>query len=154
MAELSPQSESNVECFQNFTAPEVFVQGLAGMVNQTDVEAIIQSQKYMMTRFEKTNEMLVNCNALSSTRFQNGMSDFKKHTAMLTEMRKDVDNIFRRIRTIKAKLATQYPKHYEAAATRQRKEKRSEMEEDEGDETDGDSKSSEDLPTHKLESDV
>ncbi len=66
-----------------------------------------------MTRFEKSNEMLVNCNALSSTRFQNGELDFKKHTQMLTEMRKDVDNIFRRIRAIKAKLASQYPKQYE-----------------------------------------
>ena len=51
MAEMSPLSEgsrgSNVECFQNFTAPEVFVQGLAGMVNQQDVEAMIRSQKYM-----------------------------------------------------------------------------------------------------------
>jgi hypothetical protein len=49
MVEVSPETEteSNVECFQNFTAPEVFVQGLAGMVNQQDVEAIIQSQKYM-----------------------------------------------------------------------------------------------------------
>lgn len=31
----TPESEfSNFECFQNYTAPEVFVQGLAGIVNQ------------------------------------------------------------------------------------------------------------------------
>lgn len=38
---------SDVECFQNYTAPEVFTQGLAGMVNQQDVHTIIRSQKYM-----------------------------------------------------------------------------------------------------------
>ena len=46
----SPQREStpsNVECFQNFTAPEVFIQGVAGMVNQQDAETMIRSQKYM-----------------------------------------------------------------------------------------------------------
>jgi hypothetical protein len=37
----------NVECFQNYTSPEVFIQGLAGMVNQQDAETIIRSQKYM-----------------------------------------------------------------------------------------------------------
>jgi len=47
MEGLSPESEPSMECFQNYTAPEVLVQGLAGMVNQQDVEAIIQSQKYM-----------------------------------------------------------------------------------------------------------
>lgn len=31
----TPESEfNNFECFQNYTAPEVFVQGLAGIVNQ------------------------------------------------------------------------------------------------------------------------
>lgn len=31
----TPESEfSNFECFQNYTAPEVFVQGMAGIVNQ------------------------------------------------------------------------------------------------------------------------
>lgn len=54
MEENSPQhsrsdtgASPNVECFQNYTAPEVFVQGLAGMVNQQDTETIIRSQKYM-----------------------------------------------------------------------------------------------------------
>lgn len=54
MEENSPQhsrsdtgASPNVECFQNYNASEVFVQGLAGMVNQQDTETIIRSQKYM-----------------------------------------------------------------------------------------------------------
>lgn len=44
----SPESEfNNFECFQNYTAPEVFVQGLAGIVNQGDVEVMIRAQKQM-----------------------------------------------------------------------------------------------------------
>ena len=40
---------NELECsiYQNYTAPEVFVQGLAGMVNQQDVEAMIRAQKKM-----------------------------------------------------------------------------------------------------------
>lgn len=44
----SPESDvGSFECFQNYTAPEVFVQGLAGQINQQDVEAIIRAQKQM-----------------------------------------------------------------------------------------------------------
>ncbi|ROT80020.1 hypothetical protein C7M84_001245 [Penaeus vannamei] len=84
----------SIECFQNYTAPEVFVQGLAGQINQQDVEAIIRAQKQMLQRFEKTNEMLSNCNALSATRFALAQKEFKKHTALLVDMKKDLDNIF------------------------------------------------------------
>ena len=56
--------------------------------------------------------MLVNCNALSATRFQNAVQDFKKHTQMLAEMKKDMDSVFRRVRVIKAKLAQQHPQAF------------------------------------------
>ena len=38
-----------MECsiYQNYGAAEVMVQGLAGMVDQTDVEAIVRAQKKM-----------------------------------------------------------------------------------------------------------
>ncbi|XP_042874194.1 kxDL motif-containing protein CG10681-like [Penaeus japonicus] len=116
MAASSPDSDlGSIECFQNYTAPEVFVQGLAGQINQQDVEAIIRAQKQMLQRFEKTNEMLSNCNALSATRFALAQKEFKKHTALLVDMKKDLDNIFRRIRTIKTKLSNQYPSAFSAA---------------------------------------
>ena len=41
------ESELDFECFQNFTPPEVFVQGLAGFINQQDVELMIRAQKQM-----------------------------------------------------------------------------------------------------------
>lgn len=37
----------NIECFQNYTASEVFIQGLAGLVDQQDVESMIRAQKQM-----------------------------------------------------------------------------------------------------------
>lgn len=110
MAASSPESDiGSIECFQNYTAPEVFVQGLAGQINQQDVEAIIRAQKQMLQRFEKTNEMLSNCNSLSAARFALAQKEFKKHTTLLVDMKKDLDNIFKRIRTIKTKLSNQYP---------------------------------------------
>lgn len=85
------------------------------MINQKDVELIVRAQKKMLQRFEKTNEMLTNVNSLSATRLEKAQNDFKKHTQVVLEMKKDLENIFKRIRTIKSKLATQMPDAYVAA---------------------------------------
>ncbi|KAB0805226.1 hypothetical protein PPYR_02196 [Photinus pyralis] len=123
----TPESDYSIECFQNYTAPEVFIQGLAGIVNQQDVETMIRAQKQMLQRFEKTNEMLTNCNALSASRLKAVGPEFKKHTQLLQDMKKDLDYIFKKIRAIKLKLAVQYP---EALAEAQRSSLAEECEED------------------------
>ncbi|XP_033230374.1 kxDL motif-containing protein CG10681 isoform X1 [Belonocnema kinseyi] len=115
-AQGTPESDTgSFECFQNYTAPEVFIQGLAGIVDQQDVESMIRAQKQMLQRFEKTNEMLTNCNQLSVNRLKTAGTEFKKHTALLVEMKKDLDHIFKRIRLIKNKLNQQYPQAFNEA---------------------------------------
>nr|CAG4650440.1 EOG090X0CBU [Sida crystallina] len=111
------ESELGFECFQNFTPPEVFVQGVAGFVNQSDVEAMIRAQKQMLQRFEKTNEMLVNCNALSHAHLLKANQEFKKHITLLNEVKKDLDNIFKRVRALKSKVANQYPQAFKEATS-------------------------------------
>lgn len=64
---------------------------------------------YRLQRFEKTNEMLLNCNALSTSRLKIASEEFKKHTKLLGEMKKDLDYIFKKLRVIKSKVTTQYP---------------------------------------------
>ncbi|XP_026477199.1 kxDL motif-containing protein CG10681-like [Ctenocephalides felis] len=116
--EITPESEYSIECFQNYTAPEVFIQGLAGLVNQGDVESMIRAQKQMLQRFEKTNEMLINCNSLSAGRLRSAGAEFKKYTQQLVDMKKDLDYIFKKIRVIKTKLSNQYPEAFKEAQKR------------------------------------
>lgn len=82
------------------------------MVNSEDVNAIIQAQRHMLDRFEKTNEMLINFNGLSNVRLQQMNERFLLHTRTLVDMKKDLDSIFRRIRTLKGKIAKQYPEAF------------------------------------------
>ncbi|XP_062815462.1 kxDL motif-containing protein 1 [Anolis carolinensis] len=91
------------------SASGVFCSRVLSMVNSEDVNAIILAQKNMLDRFEKTNEMLLNFNNLSAVRMQQMNERFLHHTRTLVEMKKDLDSIFRRIRTLKGKLAKQYP---------------------------------------------
>ncbi|KAK6628849.1 hypothetical protein RUM43_002665 [Polyplax serrata] len=114
--ENTPESDSvSIECFRNYTAPEVFVQGLAGMVDQQDVESMIRAQKQMLQRFEKTNEMLTNCNALSSNRFKLASAEFKKHMNLILGMKKDLNYIFKKIKLIKERLAVSHPEAFAEA---------------------------------------
>ncbi|KPP80072.1 kxDL motif-containing protein 1-like [Scleropages formosus] len=94
------------------TASGVFCDRMLSMVNSEDVNAIIQAQRHMLDRFEKTNEMLLNFNGLSSVRLQQMNEHFLHHTRTLVEMKKDLDSIFRRIRTLKGKIAKQYPEAF------------------------------------------
>ncbi|XP_039617803.1 kxDL motif-containing protein 1 [Polypterus senegalus] len=91
------------------SASGMFCGRMLSMVNSEDVNAIIQAQRHMLDRFEKTNEMLLNFNNLSSVRLQQMTDRFQNHTRTLVEMKKDLDSIFRRIRTLKGKIAKQYP---------------------------------------------
>merc|ERR1712051_197117 len=108
-----PERQDNtwMECsiYQNYTASEVMVQGLAGVVNQGDVEEMVRAQNEMLQRFEKTNEMLTNVNSLSAVRLEKANNDFKKHTQNVVEMKRDLESIFRRLKTIKQKLNKQMP---------------------------------------------
>ncbi|XP_046891021.1 kxDL motif-containing protein 1 isoform X1 [Hypomesus transpacificus] len=82
------------------TASGMFCNRMLSMVNSEDVNAIIQAQRHMLDRFEKTNEMLINFNGLSNVRLQQVNEHFLIHTRTLVEMKKDLDSIFRRIRCI------------------------------------------------------
>ena len=53
-----------------------------------------------LDRFEKTNEMLLNFNNLSSARLQQMSERFLHHTRTLVEMKRDLDSIFRSIRWV------------------------------------------------------
>uniref|UniRef100_G1R2B2 KxDL motif-containing protein 1 n=1 Tax=Nomascus leucogenys TaxID=61853 RepID=G1R2B2_NOMLE len=113
------------------SASRVFCGRILSMVNTDDVNAIILAQKNMLDRFEKTNEMLLNFNNLSSARLQQMSERFLHHTRTLVEMKRDLDSIFRRIRlhcalkclgqfqpwdkilmTLKGKLARQHPEAF------------------------------------------
>ena len=56
--------------------------------------------------------MLSNCNSLSYSRFALAQKELKKHTTLMHDMKKDLDNIFKRIRVLKGKVATQYPEAF------------------------------------------
>ncbi|XP_065226207.1 kxDL motif-containing protein CG10681 [Planococcus citri] len=112
------EDTDSIECFQNYTASEVFIQGLAGLIDQQDVESMIRAQKQILQRFEKTNEMLSNCNTLSVSRLKIANQQFKTYRQLLVDIKKDLDYTFRKISHMKTKLCNQYPESVAATSTK------------------------------------
>ena len=61
--------------------------------------------------------MLSNCNSLSATRLERALRDFRGHTQHINGLKKELDHVFKRIRSIKSKIAVQYPEAYKGKIT-------------------------------------
>jgi len=97
--------EDNIEK----SSSESFVEALCSQIDADNIDTIIRTQKHSLSRFEKTNEMLSNCCQLSATRLETAKKELTQHTQTIIEMRKDLQSIFRRVRTFKQTLAERYP---------------------------------------------
>jgi len=104
----SMATERKSEEREHFSASESFYQRMETMINKEDVQSILDKQKETLTKFEKTNAKFGRFNDLSAARFLHLNQQLRNHTKMLLDMKKDLDSVFRRIRTVKAKLAKQY----------------------------------------------
>ena len=53
--------------------------------------------------------MLSNCNSLSASRLERASKDFRQHVTNLNEMKKDLESIFKRIKSLKSKVSHSHP---------------------------------------------
>lgn len=93
---------------------ETVASSLIEQINVEDIRNMVSVQRDMLSRFEKTNEMLINFNILSGNRFAVTSQVFKRHTTLMYDMKKDLDVIFKRIRVLKQRLGKMYPDAFKA----------------------------------------
>ena len=63
--------------------------------------------------------MLVNCNSLAQTRFDFVAKDLKSYRQQLGAMKKDLDQIYLKLKVIKQKVAKNYSESYTLAKNKQ-----------------------------------
>ncbi|CAH8507341.1 unnamed protein product [Heterobilharzia americana] len=88
---------------------EVFNTFINNMLNSSKTIEIIHHQDIMLNKFEKTNEMLRTVTELSETRYRILFTEFTEHIKTIILLKKDIDNIFKRIQFIKKLLSIHYP---------------------------------------------
>ncbi|VDP82205.1 unnamed protein product [Echinostoma caproni] len=91
------------------SASDVLFNAVTSLINSDDVQQIIVDQEMMLNKFEKTNEMLRTVSELSVHRYKILSAELLAHSQKLTIIRKDLNGIFKRIRTLRAQLDSKFP---------------------------------------------
>lgn len=65
--------------------------------------------------------MLMNCNVLTASRLKIVTEDLKKHTKLISDMRKDLDYIFKKVRNCKNRINTRYPEELRRMSNKTRR---------------------------------
>ncbi|OQR71377.1 kxDL motif-containing protein [Tropilaelaps mercedesae] len=97
------------ETEEQLSASQILSKDLAAMLNVHDIDTVRNTQKVLLERFEKSNCMLATCNGLSQSRLAAATKEISQHVTLLQELKKDLENVFSRIRFLKSTLANQYP---------------------------------------------
>eukprot|EP01095_Lingulamoeba_sp_RSL-Kostka_P007614 TRINITY_DN2440_c1_g1_i1.p1 TRINITY_DN2440_c1_g1~~TRINITY_DN2440_c1_g1_i1.p1 ORF type:complete len:234 (+),score=116.18 TRINITY_DN2440_c1_g1_i1:98-703(+) len=90
-------------------ASKEFANEMFTLINHSDINTCLHLQHDIYERLQESSQALVTFNQFSSKLYNQIGKDFEQKTKMIIEMKKDLDNIFRRIRALKDTLQKKYP---------------------------------------------
>ncbi|XP_075242517.1 kxDL motif-containing protein 1-like [Convolutriloba macropyga] len=82
---------------------------VSALVNQDDMEGLKRSQEFISARLIKTTDRLGQFNQFSSDTLKNQQWKFEQNTQVLLDLHKDLTAISEITRSLRQKLAKQYP---------------------------------------------
>jgi len=85
------------------------------LISEEDIGEIDKAQKEIGMRFEKSNEMIQNCNTIMNNHLQIIGPQLTEHTKTVKLLKSDLDQVFSRIRGLKTKIRAKYPDLLEQA---------------------------------------
>ena len=94
---------------------DLFMERFTDLVHHENIQAIRETQSQMLHTLELSNSKLSSLNDISEKTFERNVFEFRQNIKMLQDMKKQLDSIFRRIRTLKGRVAAVYPQAYAAA---------------------------------------
>lgn len=79
------------------------------LIDRGDVKQMLNLQTGVIDRLESTNIGLINCNSMSQKKLANTMKLFKKTARQITDTKRDLDVIHKKISDLKNNLRAERP---------------------------------------------
>ncbi|KAJ4976534.1 hypothetical protein NE237_001640 [Protea cynaroides] len=98
------------------------------LINTEDVDTVNQLQNLILGRLQDSNAVLSHFNYFSEQCFAEISGDLSKNTNLLRSMKVDLDYIFQKLRSMKAKIIATYPDAIPDPSTTQMHDQRPDLE--------------------------
>ncbi|XP_057970246.1 kxDL motif-containing protein LO9-177 [Malania oleifera] len=98
------------------------------LINAEDLESLKQLQHLILGRLQDGNAVLSHFNEYSEHCFAEVSNDFSRNTRLLKSMKSDLDYIFQKLRSMKAKVIATYPDAFPDGSTREVLDQRPDLE--------------------------
>ncbi|KAK9748376.1 hypothetical protein RND81_02G053000 [Saponaria officinalis] len=82
---------------------------MKSLINEEAIESLKHTQHLILGRLQDSNAVLSHFNEHSENCFTDVMGDFTRNTRILKSMKTDLDHIFLKLRSMKAKISATYP---------------------------------------------
>jgi len=94
---------------ESLSVSETFSSEISSLISNDDIQKMLVLQTEIYSRLHQATQTLTSFNDFSGGVYSNVFKDFERHTRMMKEMRRDLDNIFRKIRALKSRIHSKYP---------------------------------------------
>ncbi|OMO83258.1 hypothetical protein CCACVL1_11473 [Corchorus capsularis] len=98
------------------------------LVDAHDLDSLKHLQHLILGRLQDSNAVLSHFNEYSENCFAEVYSDFARNTRLLKTMKSDLDHIFQKIRSMKAKIMATYPDAFPDESMREAFDSRPDLE--------------------------
>lgn len=96
--------DSNQPPTVGINQPSDPIDRIPNLIRDEDVSNMIQVQASAIERLEATNKSLTDCNALAQAKMNSTSKLFKKTAKQLSDSKKDLDYIYKKILDLKTKI--------------------------------------------------
>ncbi|ESR62156.1 hypothetical protein CICLE_v10017190mg [Citrus x clementina] len=101
---------------------------LKTLINGDDLDSLKQLQYLILGRLQDSNAVMSHFNEYSENCFAEVAGDFSRNTRLLKSMKLDLDYIFQKLRSMKAKILATYPDAFPDESTIEALDRRPDLE--------------------------
>ncbi|KAL9452860.1 hypothetical protein AB3S75_008616 [Citrus x aurantiifolia] len=101
---------------------------LKTLINGDDLDSLKQLQYIILGRLQDSNAVMSHFNEYSENCFAEVAGDFSRNTGLLKSMKLDLDYIFQKLRSMKAKILATYPDAFPDESTIEALDRRPDLE--------------------------